>query len=392
MARLVKSLIAFLCLALARAEDATPQGLYVRDGVLMRSGKPYHGIGANYFSMFSRLLKNSDDASSLENLASLGKEGIPFVRFMCGGFWPVEMRLYQDDKPEYFRRLDKVLRAAEEAKIGLIPSLFWNPSTVADLCGEPLDQYGEKGSKSIAFIRQYTTEVVTRYKASPAIWAWEFGNEYNLGADLPNAAEHRPAVWPQLGTARERSVRDELRWHQIEVALLAFAETARRIDPERVIVNGNSIPRQSAWHNVREKSWKNDSTEEFSEILKRDNPPPLDALCVHIYPEANGKYAAGATSLDGVIGATQKQAKHLGKPLFIGEFGVSKTSDAAAQQAVFEEFLNAIGKHEVPLAAFWVFDLSSQDADWNVTFANDRAWMIRRVARANRELAKAGAH
>lgn len=389
----MKHVLAFICLcglALADGEKSAPTGLYVRDGVLMRGGHAYRGIGANYFSLFSRLLKNPDDDSSLQNLASLGKEGIPFARFMCGGFWPVEMRLYQEDKEEYFRRLDKVVRAAEVAKIGLVPSLFWNSSTVADLCGEPLDQYGEKNSKSVAFIRQYTTDVVTRYKASPAIWAWEFGNEYNLGADLPNAADHRPAVWPQLGTAKERSERDELKWVQIEVALTAFAETVRRIDPERVIVNGNSIPRQSAWHNVRERSWKNDSIREFSEILKRDNPPPLNAVCVHIYPEADGHFAAGATSLDGVIGATQTQAKRLGKPLFIGEFGVSKTGDTAAQQAVFEEFIHAIGKHEVPLAAFWVFDLSSQDTDWNVTFTNDRAWMIRRVARANQEFAKTG--
>ncbi len=391
----MKHVLAFIfsCgLALAGGKESAPIGLYVRDGVLMRGGHAYRGIGANYFPLFSRLLKDPDDASSLENLNLLRKEGIPFVRFMCGGFWPVEMRLYQEDRAEYFRRLDKVVRAAEEAKIGLIPSLFWNPSTVADICGEPLDQYGEKNSKSIAFIRRYTTDVVTRYEASPAIWAWEFGNEYNLGADLPNAADHRPAVWPQLGTARERSERDELKWGQIEVALTAFAETVRRIDPERIIVNGNSIPRQSAWHNVRERSWKNDSVGEFSEILKRDNPSPLNALCVHVYPEANGHYAAGATGIDGLIGTVQTQAKLLGKPLFIGEFGVSKTGDTAAQQAVFEEFIQAIGKHEVPLAAFWVFDLSSQDADWNVTFHNDRAWIIRRVALANQEFAKTGGH
>jgi len=367
---------------------SAPLGLYVRGGVLMREGRPYRGIGANYFSLFARVLKSPDDDSSLKNLAALGAAGVPFVRFMCGGFWPVEMRLYQEDPAEYFRRLDKVVVAARDAKVGLIPSLFWNPSTVADLCGEPLDQYANPNSRSIAFIRQYTTAVVKRYKNSPAIWAWEFGNEYNLGADLPNAAEHRPAVWPQLGTAAERSARDELKWPHIEMALRAFAETARRHDPDRVIASGNSIPRQSAWHNVREQSWRDDNEEQFREILSRDNPAPLDVLCVHIYPESNKHYPAGTTSIDGVIGAAQAQAKRLGKPLFIGEFGAARqTGGRAAQQAVFEEFLQAVWNHQVPLAAFWVFDLSSQDGDWNVSFGNDRAWMIELVAKANKRAA-----
>jgi hypothetical protein len=387
MFRTMKSVLVLCCLfAMARAAEipAGQPGLHVSGNVLMHAGQPYRGIGANYFSLFSRILKDPGDESSLKNLAALGKSGVPFVRFMCGGFWPTDMGLYQNDKAAYFRRLDQVVRAAEQAGIGLIPSLFWNPSTVADLCGEPLDQYGNSESKSIAFIRHYTAEVVTRYKDSPAVWAWEFGNEYNLGADLPNAAQHRPPVWPQLGTPSERSARDELKWPQIEVALRAFAETARGIDPHRAILNGNSIPRQSAWHNANGGTWQDDDDHQFSAILRRDNPPPLDVMSVHIYPDAKNHYAAGETSLDGIIAATQRHAKALGKPLFIGEFGVPETGGRPAQEAVFDEFLQAIRKHQVPLAAFWVFDLSSQDREWNVTFQNDRAWMIDRVAKANR--------
>ena len=43
-------------------------------------------------------------------------------------------------------------------------------------------------------MRTYIREVVSRYVNSPAIWGWEFGNEYNLPADLPNAADHRPPI------------------------------------------------------------------------------------------------------------------------------------------------------------------------------------------------------
>ena len=46
-------------------------------------------------------------------------------------------------------------------------------------------------------MRRYTEEVVRRYKDSPAIWGWEFGNEYNLAADLPaDSRDRRPPLAP----------------------------------------------------------------------------------------------------------------------------------------------------------------------------------------------------
>jgi hypothetical protein len=44
---------------------------------------------------------------------------------------------------------------------------------------------------------------------------------------------------------------------------------------------------------------------------------------------------------------------------------------------------------EVDLAAFWVFDLKSQNNSWNTTFDNDRAYMLKLTAEANRRWNKA---
>jgi endo-1,4-beta-mannosidase len=35
-------------------------------------------------------------------------------------------------------------------------------------------------------MRAYVRDVVERYKDSPAVWGWEFGNEYNIPTDLPD--------------------------------------------------------------------------------------------------------------------------------------------------------------------------------------------------------------
>ncbi len=362
-------------------------GLSVRDGALLKDGRPYRGVGANYFSLFYRVLKDPADASTRDRLAVLSKAGIPFVRFMCGGFWPVEHKLYLEDREEYFRRLDGVVKAAEESGMGLIPSLFWHLSTVSDLEGEPLDQLGNPASRTIAHIRRYTADVVRRYGDSSAIWGWEFGNEYNLACDLPNASRHRPACWPRLGTPKERTGRDELKFAFLRVAFIEFAKAVREIDPSRFITSGNAMPRPSAHHNVTENSWNPDTEEQFGDILRRDHPGPMDVVSVHQYPDGKGVYVGGAKTAGDAIGLAVRHASKAGKPLFLGEFGVPRQEgDRAWQETRFQEFLDAIEKHRVPLAAFWVFDHPPQEDDWNVDFSNDRAWMIERVARVNRRL------
>ncbi len=147
-------------------------GLYVENGTLMKDGKPYRAIGANYFDLFYRVLKNTQDESQIEGLRQLALAGIPFVRFSCGGFWPTEWGLYLTNKTTYFNLLDKTVKTAEKNNMGLIPSFFWYYACVPDIVGEPMDQLGNPNSKTIAFIKQYTKEVVERYKDSPAIWGW----------------------------------------------------------------------------------------------------------------------------------------------------------------------------------------------------------------------------
>jgi len=379
-------LAAGLCgLSLGAGASPRPQpGLSVRDGVLVKDGRPYRGIGANCFSLFYRALKDPADTSYRERLAELSKAGIPFVRFMCGGFWPVDQKLYLESREEFFRRLDDVVKAAEENRVGLIPSLFWHISTVSDLAGEPLDQLGNADSRSIAHIRRATEEVVRRYRDSPAIWGWEFGNEYNLACDLPNASKHRPDCWPRLGTPKERTERDELKFASLRVAFVEFAKAVRGIDKVRFITSGNAMPRPSAHHNVTEKSWKTDTEEQFGDILRRDNPDPMDVISVHQYHDRKGVYVGGAKTIGDAVGLAMRHSEKARKPLFLGEFGAERQlGPREKQEAVFREFLDAIERHGVPLAAFWVFDLPPQKDDWNVDFTNDRAWMIERVAQAN---------
>ena len=341
-------------------------------GVLLHEGRAFRGVGVNYFDAFARTLNDGNDTSYDAGFAALARRKIPFARFMCCGYWPAENRLYLRDKAEYFRRLDGVVKSAERHGIGLIPSMFWQTAGVPDLMGEPCDQWGQPTSKTCEFLRAYTREVVTRYRSSPAIWGWQFGNEYNLAADLPNASEHRPPVVPKLGTPAERSARDDLTSDAVRVAFAEFARQVRRIDGERIITTGDALPRRSAWHQRKERSWTADTAEQFAEVLLGDHADPVSVIGVHVYELADRPRLAAAA----------EAARKAGKPLFVGEFGVpGPPTDKSRRE--FADLLAAVEQSGAPLAALWVYDFAGQKEQWSVTPDNERAWQLDAIAEAN---------
>jgi len=368
-----------------RADDRR-LGLRVdENGVLIKDGKPYRGIGVNYFEAFYRTLKDPKDTSYREGFKALAEHKIPFVRFSAAGFWPSEWELYLKDKEQYFKLLDGVVKAAEESGVGLIPSFFWHAGAVPDLVGEPLDQWGNPRSKTHKFMRQYTREIVTRYKNSAAIWGWEFGNEYNLGADLPNASEHRAHVEPELGTAKSRSERDDLTHDMIRAAFAEFAKEVRKYDNTRVITSGNSNPRPSAWHQRAELTWKQDTEGQYAEMLLGDNPDPMDMISIHLYAHQEERFNRVVnckellkTALDAAVKAK--------KPLFVGEFGVSEKLGPELVRKRFTEMLATIEKSGVPLTALWVYDYPLQKGTGNVTAANNRAYQLKAIQQANQRI------
>jgi hypothetical protein len=356
---------------------AAASGLFTDErGELLLGAVPFHGIGVNYYDAFTRTLDKPARTNYDAGFRELAARRIPFARFSAGGFWPQDWGLYQTNRSEYFARLDGVVKSAERHGIGLIPSFFWHLSAVPDLVGEPCNRWGDSHSRTIAFMCQYTRELVTRYRRSPAIRGWEFGNEYNLAADLPNASEHRPPVVPGLGTPARRTAEDDLTHTAIRVALREFALEVRKHDPQRIIVSGNATPRPSAWHQAKEKSWKQDTREQFAEVLAADNPSPMNTLSVRGYDLT--------TDIERLAQAmTVAQAER--KPLFVGEFGVPGAATGESKEK-FARILAAIETNRVPLSALWVFDFDSQAKDWNVNATNGRSWQLDAIQQANERM------
>jgi hypothetical protein len=359
------------------AQAQVPNFKVDASGQLLKDGKPFRALGINYFSCFGRTLENGNDTSYDDGFQVLAGYGIPFARFAATGFWPKDMALYQTDREAYFRRLDAVVASAEKHDVGLIPSLFWYFACVPDLVGEPMDQWGNPKSKTHAWMRTYVREVVTRYRNSPAIWAWEMGNEFSLQASLPNASEHRARIVPGRGTAPSRSERDDVTFNHFRLAFEEFAKAVREHDPSRIIFTGDALPRPAAFHMEKEGTWTPDSEQQFRKMLQNLNPDPINAISVHAYGEDVER-----------IGWSVRAAKLIKKPLFVGEFGVPGTS--AEVEKDFRQMLKLIEESDTPLAALWVFDLPSQDADYNITATNARAYQLKELGAANARVQKEG--
>lgn len=397
-AGLVAVLFAAFCLPKPACGSPGPAPIRVVDGILTRDGVPYRAVGVNYFDGFQRLLHagpgKRDDRSYRAGLRFLQSKYIPFVRFAACGFYPSEWELYQKEPETYFALLDGFVAEAEECGIGLIPSLFWAYFAIPDLVGEPISAWGDQASKTRAFMRQYTKDLVARYRRSPAIWAWEFGNEFLTEADLPGEVDPKKWVVPSRRTAHRRTQADVPRSEAILDAYREFAQIVRELDPQRPILTGDAAPRVSAWNLARGNGWKFDTKQEWQTALEASNPDRIDTLSVHFYhPRPCGKgypgYGVKGFSLEENLQTAMASAKATGKPLWLGEFGpgIGETSQQERVRQL-QEFLALIEKHQIPLSAYWVYDSINPDLGvWNAVPGGENDFVFDMIAETNERMA-----
>ncbi len=353
-----------------------------QEGVLTLNGKPFRGIGVDYYNLFSSHLENPSDQSYISGLRQLELHHIPFARFMATGYWPKDLRVYETDPAQYWNLMTDVVDQAQRDHIGLIPDFFWTTFTVPDLVGESVSQWGNPSSKTIRFMKTYVNQFLSRFKNSPAIWGYEFGNEFNNAVDIPDWKTHLPPINIKEGTPAVRTSADRLTSSEIEVAFTAFAREIRASDPTRVIESGNSIDRISAWHQKHGNSWVTDSQSEFSKMLAYLNPPPFDMTSVHYYP--GKKLLPPFSSNLAYLKFLNQIAVANRQPLFVGEFGAESAADVSSVQTkqTFGALLQAVVTSGTPLAALWVYDYPKQP-NWSVTFTNSRTYQLAEIEHAN---------
>jgi hypothetical protein len=393
----VRGLIALLAvLVLASAVSRADASMLTvsPDGVLLKDGKPYRAIGANIFDAFVRLWEHGD-VTYERDFATLEAEGIPFARISATYYEPDAMMQYIQHRDDYLAKLDGVVAAAEKHHVGLIMDLFFNSSAVPDVVHEPRSAWGDPDSKTIAFMREYTRTIVSRYKDSPAVWAWEFGNEYNLAADAPDAPRIRPEINPYFGWPARRTKADDLTTKMILVSFTEFGKAVRELDPARAITTGNSIPVPQAEYIRQTYRWgRQDTHAQFRANLALVTPDPMDMISIHLYrQDMLARFGKAKVTYDDVLSQAMQAAKATKKPLFVGEFASAVDwfglKTLAEVRADFETKLDAMVDNQVPLAAVW--QISSSVGYSNDPLVINRGkglgWMLDDIRAANQKIA-----
>ncbi|HEY3839707.1 MAG TPA: hypothetical protein VGL72_24215 [Bryobacteraceae bacterium] len=333
---------------------ASPSGLTVSGGVLLKDGRPYRACGINAVGLADDILAKGEAATtSFRAIEYLGNKKIPFIRFWASYFdnW----KPYQDDPARYWHNMDLLVAACERAHVGLAPTLFWNAWNLPFHFQEFRLAWLDGGSQTRKFVRQYTHEFVSRYRQREIVWLWEFANEDNLDWDIPDGMKPED---------RNKDTRNLVRSSMGRLAERTFAREVRSVDRQRPISSGAAEVRPSQYHLATTPrktgdKWAEDTPEEATKATAWTAPAPVNLLSQHHYAQPQSYDSAAIREWLKTAG---ERAVSLKRPLYLGEFGMlvkwARTPtnlDDASYRASMTDFFQAIFESRTALAAYWTF-------------------------------------
>lgn len=351
-------------------------GLHVEDGGEIRlAGERFCGFGVNYFGAFAHYwYADFDDQPFAEAFRKLKDYGVDFVRMPFGGYWTDYYEAFDRDPDEVLRYLDRVVEAAEEAKIGIIVSLFWHDTALPLHVGEHRSAMGDPESATVRYALDYTAAIVSRYAASPAVWAWEIGNEYNLDADLCDTVNWS---WLSGYPGDEPTGFDYFSSEEMISFYRQISSKIREYDGWRMIETGNgemrpfakASSRASQHMNKKTHSWAVDWTKntraQFDEMNALMTPDPIDCACFHLQQgtgDGSGKYVETMDPWGKTVTqreyftAYKKAADAVGKGCVFGEMGdFLDMNNAPDLEEHFRALIDDIRSSGIQLALTWQF-------------------------------------
>lgn len=357
-------------------QDEKSYGITVaEDGSMMLGTEKLYLSGVDCYNLFNQCVSDNFSAEKAkETLDILAENNIGVVRFNCGGYDYKFLDNYFNQKEAYLNLLKEIASYAQQLEIGLIPSLFWLHNAVPDYYDEPIRYWGKANSQTIAFLKEYTTSIVSALKEYKAIFAWEFGNEFNLACDLPNAAEHMPSL-PSGSSRSSRTAEDYLSASDMGYALLQFSAAVLNVDKSgRMITTGNATLRPSQYHQLNYGSWEQDTEEQFSTMLATFAPTGVNAISEHVYFTSQttfGRELSLAEYLEYMINT----AKTMKKAYYIGEWGGGNNSEVEYYRGIGNAFVDA----GVQLVLLWNFNLTEGSVESSFSGQSERGKALLKI-------------
>ena len=345
-------------------------GLHVeQNGLVTMNGRPYYAAGINFYDGFLRYIGSAYPdkvPDSRLTMAKIARAKIPFIRTSLGCFRDDGVNVYLHDPREYFRHMDRFVRLAEEYRIGIVGCLFWSTSYAwIKALGAQENDMGDPESALIKAMLQYTRDVVSRYKDSPAMWGWETSNELNLAVDKPEQGDQG------------------LKSESVFLFNRMISAEIRRLDPYRFISNGDAVYRKEQYSLKFKGVWQQDSEEEFRAVVPLFACGNIDTISIHTYavePEII-RFGNPLTVTEETRIYTEI-ARKAGKALFIGEFGCGADTFTEKGPAHLAKILEAIRETGVQLSACWNLDMADGSED-SFSDTGAGAYLFHETARMN---------
>ena len=252
------------------------------NGQMIYNGKVVEWQGINYFSLFAGCFSGGEvnEAAvqrSFAGLEELAACNVKAIRFSCGHFYARgwQSNWFGDSETGITRAemnmylLKRLFNKAASLNIGLIPSVYWTSNISGLFEGEEMSTgWGTEGSNTWNFAMEYQTMLLETLNNHPALFMWEFGNEWNLGVDVSGDVDET-----------KRLTSDIL--HNFRSAWADLIESYNK-DYKRVIATGDGMLRNCQYNKWKNSSWGHDTLDQHTESLKYLNPG-ITAVSVHIY-------------------------------------------------------------------------------------------------------------
>ena len=352
--------------------NTTDYGIQVNEnGMMQLAGEDLYVAGTNCYNLFNQCFDDFSPEEAKRTLDVLKENGISIVRFNCGGYSYRDLEFYMQNKEAYLELLRQIVNYAQRLEIGLIPSFFWLYHAVPDYYDEPLRSWGRADSKTVQHLCDYTAAVVNKLKDSKAIFAWEFGNEFNLSCNLPNADEHMPAL-PAHSKRTQRTAEDYLSATDVQYAIQRFSQTIHAIDNTgRMITSGNATLRPSQYNQLKYNSWNQDTYEEYKQISAMYAPDGVDTISEHVYFQSQKTFGKDL-SLSQYLSYVLQAAREQKKAYFVGEWGGGSDEDMSAYREIGNDFVDA----GVQVCLFWNFNLEEGSIEYSYSADSTRGKRI----------------
>lgn len=348
-------------------DDEAPIGLQVRTTdvpAFWLGDEKFYETGVNCYDLFLSSISRDgtswkfDTSLPQEILSVLKRHEVSVVRFSGCVYYAEDIPAYVENKQRYLTTLARIASLAEQYEIGLIPSIVWQYRAIPNYCGEGTAAWGRADSRTIAFMKEYVKDVVTTLSRFRSIYAWEFGNELNLEADLPNWQEANNTTDPDYHFTSA----------DLNFAFRTFIGVVQANDPAgRAIISGHANLRNSQYNQYAYDSWETDTTDQYRTITERLTPDGMQCS-EHIYELSRPFSDLGTVGLEDRLRIARETAASLGKAYIVGEFGAS--SDEG-----YKAYYDALLGTGVQLSFVWNFSILG-NIEHSFTEESDKGQML----------------